>query len=74
MCDILNEFGFIGYSLQNLWVKYINKEPVLFITFLKNDKLIIKNQKGEIILTSNNIDEVKNTLIIEIREIKLGLI
>lgn len=72
---ILEENGFIQYSIQNLWIKYATKNnkkvPVLFATFKKNGEVIITDYNGNAMARSSKEEDIRDFLLKELRDFKI---
>jgi hypothetical protein len=58
----LSEIGFVPYTGQNLWIKYISEDnsrkPFLYATVLRSGKIVISNTSGNVIITSAKKEEI----------------
>lgn len=70
---ILERNGFIQYSGNNLWVKYDyidnKKEPILFSTIKKSGDVLVTNNYGDVLISSNDETKIEEVLKVELRDI-----
>ena len=72
---ILEDNGFIQYSGNNLWVKYLTREgkkvPALFATFKKSGQVIITDYNGNAMASSSKEEDIRDFLLKELRDFKI---
>ncbi len=70
---VLERNGFVQYSGNNLWIKYEyidnKKVPILFSTIKKNGDVVIKNNIGDILISSKDETKIEEVLKVEIRDV-----
>ena len=71
----LEDNGFIKYSVNNLWIKYVTrngkKVPVLFATFKKSGEVIITDYTGNAMASSTKEEDIRDFLLKELRDFKI---
>jgi len=71
----LEDNGFIKYSLNNLWIKYVTRDgkkvPVLFATFKKSGEVIITDYTGNAMASSTKEEDIRDFLLKELRDFKI---
>lgn len=72
---ILEDKGFIQYSGNNLWIKYVTREgkkvPALFATFKKNGQVIITDYNGSVMASSSKEEDIRDFLLKELRDFNI---
>lgn len=71
----LEDNGFIKYSVNNLWIKYVardgKKVPALFATFKKSGEVIITDYNGNAMASSTKEEDIRDFLLKELRDFKI---
>jgi len=71
----LEDNGFIKYSGNNLWIKYVTRDgkkvPVLFATFKKSGEVIITDYTGNAMASSTKEEDIRDFLLKELRDFKI---
>jgi hypothetical protein len=71
----LEDNGFIKYSGNNLWIKYVTRDgkkvPVLFATFKKSGEVIITDYIGNAMASSTKEEDIRDFLLKELRDFKI---
>lgn len=71
----LEDNGFIKYSVNNLWIKYVTRDgkkvPVLFATFKKSGEVIITDYTGNAMASSTKEEDIRDFLLKELRDFKI---
>jgi len=71
----LEDNGFIKYSVNNLWIKYVTRDgkkvPVLFATFKKSGQVIITDYTGNAMASSTKEEDIRDFLLKELRDFKI---
>jgi len=71
----LEDNGFIKYSVNNLWIKYVTKDgkkvPALFATFKKSGQVIITDYNGNAMASSSKEEDIRDFLLKELRDFKI---